>query len=263
MKTKHAGFTLIELLVVIAIIAILAGLFLPALGRAKSTAQSIVCLNNLKQLQLAWTMYHGDYDDALPPNKIGARGDQTQYQGTPDSWVGGNAFVDTTSSNIQNGALFPYSHSEKLYRCPADKSTVRDQGKIPRTRHYSMSVFMSPGGLMEETQPIVRASFRKFTAIREPPPTKAFVFIDEHPASIEDPVFAAGQPGEWVWFNFPDAKHQLGANLSFSDGHVEYWKWKEVRTFQLAKNKSWSADWSTKAGDRDLSKVQECIPRIR
>jgi prepilin-type processing-associated H-X9-DG protein len=160
--------------------------------------------------------------------------------------------------------LFPYSNSDKLYRCPADKSTVRDQGKIPRTRHYSMSAYMSPGGLMDESNPIVRASFRKFAAIREPSPTKAFVFIDEHPASIEDQVFVVGQPWEWIWYNFPDARHQNGCNLSFADGHVEHLKWRESRTATISKMKNiWLVGQWTSPGDRDLSKLHECIPRIR
>ena len=210
-------------------------------------------------------MYHGDHNGALPPNKIGgARRSQDSYMGTPDSWLAGNAFTDTTSSNVQIGVLFRYSNSEKLYRCPADKSTVRNQGKIPRACHYSISAYMNPGGLMQEIDSsVIRIGFRKFTAIHAPPPTKALVFIDEHPASIEDPLFGISQPGEWWWINFPGTLHQMGANLSFADGHVESWKWKEDRTSLLSKKLSWTGDWSTKPGDRDLSRLQECIPHIR
>src|SRR5258708_7490211 len=123
---RPSGFTLIELLVVIAIIAILASLLLPALSKAKGMAQRTACLNNLKQLELAWTLYSGDNNESLPPNHENQNaGDQVDWRSDAPSWVTGNALTDTTSSNIQRGVLFP-SLSAGTYRCPSDRSTVRD-----------------------------------------------------------------------------------------------------------------------------------------
>jgi type II secretory pathway pseudopilin PulG len=182
------------LLVVIAIIAILAALLLPALAKAKTKAQQIGCLNNYRQLQFCWQMYIDDQQDNLPPNGamryIASRTDITTEA---NAWLLGNAYTDTTFTNLQNGVLFRYNQSVGIYKCPGDNSTVLDLGKAPRTRSVSMSIYMNavaePGGSY------FRNCWHKSSQITQPSPTRAFVFIDEHQNSIQQSCFAANAPG--------------------------------------------------------------------
>lgn len=141
---KARGFTLLELLVVIAIIGILAALLLPVVNRAKASAQSASCLNNLKQLQTCWQMYLNDHNDFVPPNRSFIT--NGAWRSTPDSWIGlSSAPHDADFAPIQEGLLFKYDYNRSLatYRCPGDRSHVRTTGGqalgIPRTRSYSMS----------------------------------------------------------------------------------------------------------------------------
>src|SRR5262245_8725571 len=137
-STLLTGFTLIELLVVIAIIAILAAILLPTLARAKSTAQRTACNSNLKQLQAGWFMYVHDHNGSLPPNRAGLQQFDTVSLG--GSWVLGNAQLDTTTSNIEAGVIFDYINATKVYRCPADHSTVTGNPTLRRFRSYSMNM---------------------------------------------------------------------------------------------------------------------------
>jgi prepilin-type N-terminal cleavage/methylation domain-containing protein/prepilin-type processing-associated H-X9-DG protein len=236
---QRRGFTLIELLVVIAIIAILAALLLPALAKAKDQGKKISCMNNLHQLQICWHLYSGDYLELLAPNddiSTGSGGggmvnmDQT-------SWCEGQARLDLTTSNIQAGLLYPYNRQAGIYHCPADLSTVVDASGnptgLPRTRSYNMSKSVNGLGHLGDPNDynipvcVLQPCFFKTTDIVNPSPVNAFVFIDENENTLWDAQFGYPmqnyQPD--TWWDMPSNRHDQGSNLSFADGHVEYWHW--------------------------------------
>ncbi|MBM3882398.1 MAG: type II secretion system protein [Verrucomicrobia bacterium] len=249
MKAIRA-FTLIELLVVIAIIAILASLLLPALGRARGKAQATQCLGNFRQLNLVWRIYIDDHDGRLPPNHSDRvqRGVNRDTERSDESWVLGNAYTDGTDAGIRQGLLFDYTRSPRIYKCPADKSTVRDKGKTPRHRSVTMSVTMNfePNPLRNDLDGYDKC-WRKESEITLPSPSGAFLFVDTHEHSISISAFTLKVPGYpaypspplWTWIEFPAARHNKGATVSFADGHTETWQWREPNTLNIAREKPW------------------------
>ena len=253
--SRVRGFNLIELLVVIAIIAILASLLLPALSHAKNGAQKIQCLNNLKQMTLAWTTYAHDNQDYVVLNS----GDQaTDYW---DSWVCGCLSLDTDPASVPwppsdstnllhllRSPLAPHGVSIGLLRCPADKSmrTIGGQ-RYPRTRTLTMNVMLGTYRtpfVPDMYVPWKKRLVRRLSQIRGPAPDRCFVFQDEREDSLYTSVFFVSpsglhpppsdpEPADPVRFSllsFPGSYHSGAGNLSFADGHVESHKWLDPAT---------------------------------
>ena len=232
------AFTVIELLAVLTILGLLAGLVLPALSKARRTAQGAACRNNLSQLQKAWLSYAHDNDDTLPPNIL--RRTNFDVVNVTGSWVLGNAQLDTDSANLKAGVLYLYAPADKLYRCPADSSRVPDHPAVLKTRSYAIDQWLNCNPVTGTQQDIINDTpfnVRKLGRLMTPGPSKTWVFIEEHELSIETGSFSIPNPwweGVYIpdtasWIARPANRHENGIYLSFADGHVDSHHWRYGR----------------------------------
>jgi prepilin-type N-terminal cleavage/methylation domain-containing protein/prepilin-type processing-associated H-X9-DG protein len=203
-SSRRRAFTLVELLVVIGIIAILISILLPVLGQARERARRVACLSNMRQLAVAWTMYSNANKGLIPSADTNGAG-----------WAAnGNADTD-----IRRGSLYQWVPNPETYRCPNDHNSVN-------ARSYSVNDCVSPTGTL-----IYPTGVRRIGQIRRA--AEVFVFIEEFdPRGFNLNSFYLPLTGD-SWVDYPAAWHNRGVNLSFADGHAQYLKFVDKRTWEI------------------------------
>jgi len=269
---RRNGFTLIELLVVIAIIALLMALLMPALERAREQAQRMVCLNNLKELMLAYNFYLDDNEGKLVNGDTGEYGwdngtdmykpppsPGTHYNETP--WVlrdwprtgEPEKTIDEKEWAIKNGALYPYVKNIKVYSCPTLLA-----GNV---RTYALSDAMNCRGWpppVGQSPPYDRVMLKHENEIHYP--HERITFLDDGGTGgrtlggwTQYSIYTTGN-NRWVWWDPPPLRHGDGTTFAFVDGHVEYWKWEDSRTIEFGlKMQAFSP---AQQGNPDITKSQ-------
>ncbi len=238
-RVTRMAFTLLELLVVVAVIAIIAALLLPALSKANSKALAISCLNNTRQLAVAWTLYADDHGGRLPYNLGGTGLRRVASIRTNLNWVNNvlNWELDSDNTNaatLTEASLGAYvSRNAAVYRCPSDhvlSQLQRTAGWSRRVRSYSMNAMVGDAGdLSLQGFNINNPGYVQFFRITSiPQPSQIFVFLDEHPDSINDGYFLNkySNYNYYQWIDLPASYHNGAAAFAYADGHSAMHRWK-------------------------------------
>lgn len=278
MNKNKKAFTLIELLIVVAIIGILASLLLPALNNSKVKAQGVYCLNNHKQLALAWRLYSDDNNDKL----LYASGAGANNTG-PNVWVEGsldnnpaNAYNWNPDLTIKKSPLWKYSGGNlAIWKCPADRSYITVNGEQkPRVRSMSMNWYLGGFGGTGGGIPGISSwkLYLKTSDFSPIPITKLFVLLDMREDSIDWGNFLTKMDGYaestpngalYGFYDLPGMYHNKACGFSFADGHSEIHKWRDSRTFPPIVNNGQVNDQFASPRNKDIGWLQDHSTRAK
>lgn len=279
------GFSLLELLVVIAIVTVLAALLLPVLHLGRLKAAGLGCLNNHRQLALAWRMYSDDNNEQL----LYASGVWPYTANDSDVWVSGWINHDPNNrsnwdveQDITKSPLWPYSgKAPAIWKCPADHSTITTADGVRRPRVRSMSMNIWVGGFRGTDQGLSGSAdgwapggskwrvYLKATDMVDPGPTRTFVFLDMREDSIDVGNFAPDmtgwpdQPQSIGFYDLPGNYHHRANGFSFADGHAEIHRWRDERTMPPLVRDGYVPDMFRSPANRDVLWLQEHSTRLR
>jgi len=253
MRKKNSGWSLLELLVVIVMLAFVGAVLFPALARTGSNSHSLQCLNNLRQLMAAISMYTHENHDLLPPNPDNGT-TVPGYNWCPGiAAIGGSEeFNSDILKDPTRSLLSPYIQNEvTLFRCPAEPrigtstapSTLGQKVRAARTVSMNGAVGTDPysakgqlavngawlDGQHNNTRNGPWFTYAKTTDIVLPSPASLYVLLDENPFSINDAYFAFSMVGS-QFIDSPGIYHNFGGSFAFADGSAQIHKWQDART---------------------------------
>jgi prepilin-type processing-associated H-X9-DG protein len=258
----------LELLLTAAVVAVLAVLQVAAAGPGAAKHATLACLANMRRLSLGWMLHANDHAGALALNYHGASA-QSPPVGKPgwaSGWLDWTTATDNTNvlklTDPRYAALATYvDRQAEYFRCPTDtylSSAQKARGWLARARSYSADILVGDGNALQGPVAPAFVQVKTLAAMIKPAPASTYVFLEEHPDSLNDPAFFA--PYSTAWIDLPAAHHRGAATFTFGDGHAELRRWASPTTLMPVRVGPFTTP-IVRPGDPDIAWLRARTPQ--